>query len=97
MNKKNTSKKLKALSPEKQRYLHNKARKKCDYLFGIFYDLETKNRIEEFKDKFTICEIVYKTILEEHQSQKNGNCSYDNLKIHMNQVNSALPSCNGKS
>ena len=34
--------------------------------------LETKKMIDDFKDKFSVCEIVYKVVLEDHQFNKYG-------------------------
>ena len=51
--------------------------------------MSVKEKINRFKEKFGICEIVYKVVLEDHQSKRKG-IYPTNLKIDMRQVIPAL-------
>lgn len=52
--------------------------------------------IDDFKEKFSIYEIVYKVILEEHQFNKTGK-HLDYLKVTMTQVPCGVRSIDVKS
>lgn len=41
--------------------------------------------VDDFKEKFTICEIVYKVILDDHQFNKTGKHP-ERMKVTMTQV-----------
>ena len=56
---------------------------------AVYAEKEVGDKIKQFKEKFGICEIVYKVVLEDHQYRKTGEHK-DRLKINMNQVNAAL-------
>jgi hypothetical protein len=82
------SKKVRRLSDEEQLQLRNSAKEELIRLKCVFDEKETKQLIDNFKDEFTICEMVYKVILRHHQKNK-GN-SVDRLQIRMTQVPYAL-------
>ena len=48
-----------------------------------------KKKINRFKEKFGICEIVYKVILEDHQFNKTGK-HLERLQVDMTQAPHAL-------
>lgn len=82
-NKKNNGEKKK-----KQLNWRNKAKKELERLENISKDV--LEEIDEFKDKFLICEKVYKVLLAQYLKDKNKGVNEQDMKIHMNQVKSAL-------
>ena len=79
----------KKLTPQEQLDIRNEAKKELHRLQEIFDNKEVKQMLDDFKDKFTHCESVYKVILKEHQSNKTGTQNTF-LKIDMRQVPYAL-------
>ena len=77
------------INPQEQLRLRNDARAEMLRLETTFNDKKVKAEIDNFKDKFSICEITYKIILREHQHKKTGQYS-DYLKITMTQGPYAL-------
>ena len=77
------------LRPEEQLRLRNSALAELLRLETVFNDKQVREDIDNFKDKFTMCEITYKIFLREHQYRKTGKQS-DFLKISMTQVPHAL-------
>ena len=77
------------INPQQQLQLRNDARAEMLRLETIFNDKKVKAEIDDFKDKFSICEVTYKVILREHQHKKTGQYS-DYLKVTMTQVPHAL-------
>lgn len=77
------------LSEEEQLQLRNKAKSELDRLQGLLSDRMAMELVEQFKSKFSVCEIVYKIILEEHQFRKKGERP-SRMIISMNQVPFAL-------
>ena len=73
------------LTAEQQLSLRNKAKDELLRLEAVCNDNETRERINSFKEKFCICEIVYKVVLEDHQFNKNGK-HLDRLNVYMTQV-----------
>ncbi len=67
----------------------NKAKAEPERLDSAFSNETTKQKIDDFKDTFSKCEIVYKVILEEHQFKKTGE-HLERLQITMRQVPHAL-------
>lgn len=53
--------------------LRNRAKDELIRIEKLVADKEKKKLIDDIKEKFSICEIVYKVILEEHQFNKTGN------------------------
>lgn len=53
--------------------LRNRAKDELIRIEKLVADKEKKKFIDDIKEKFSICEIVYKVILEEHQFNKTGN------------------------
>ena len=47
--------------------LRNRAKDELIRIEKLVADKDKKKLIDDFKEKFSICEIVYKVILEEHQ------------------------------
>ena len=66
------SKSITKLAPDKQFALRNKAKIELERLENTISNEETQKLIEDFKLKFSFCEIVYKVILEDHQFNKYG-------------------------
>ena len=77
------------ITPEEQLELRMRAKKELHRLKGITDDEETIRMVENFKTKFTNCEILYKVILQEHQFRKTGERP-DRMQITMTQVPHAL-------
>ena len=72
------------LSAEEQLALRNKAKAELERLEGTLADEKLKKKIDDFKDKFSVCEIVYKVVLEDHQFNKYG------LQVSMKEAPHAL-------
>ena len=70
------------LSAEEQLALRNKAKAELERLEGTLADEKLKKKIDDFKDKFSVCEIVYKVVLEDHQFNKYG-VHKDRLQVSM--------------
>jgi prephenate dehydrogenase len=81
--------KVKQLNTKEKLDLRNKAKEELHRLQAIAENKEMKQMIDNFKEKFTMCEIVYKVILEDHQHNKTGSQGTF-LKIDMRQVPYAL-------
>lgn len=77
------------LTLAEQLELRNKSRAELLRLEEIFENEDIKAEIDDFKDEFSKCEIVYKVILSEHQYKKTEKRS-ERLKIDMRQVEHAL-------
>lgn len=83
------SKKVTPLSTVQQLALRNRAKAELTRLETIITNTQTTQRIEDFKAKFTRCEIVYKVILADHQQNKTGTVP-DRMQVTMTQVPYAL-------
>ena len=83
------AKTVRPLSSEEQLRLRNKAKTELERLEAVYSEEETKEKINKFKEKFGVCEIVYKVILEDHQYNKTGKHS-ERLKVDMKQAPYAL-------
>lgn len=77
------------LSASEQLALRNRAKAELERLEETLADEETKKMIDDFKERFSICEIVYKVILEDHQFNKYG-VHKDRLQISMKEAPYAL-------
>jgi len=80
---------LKKLDEKQKLSLRNRAKEELERLLHLVADPDTKRLVDDFKEKFSICEIVYKVILEEHQYSKTGK-HMERLKVDMTQVPYAL-------
>ena len=69
--------------------LRNRAKDELNRIETLMADKDKKRMIADFKEKFSICEIVYKVILEDHQFNKTGQ-HIDRLQVTMKQVPHAL-------
>lgn len=78
----------KKISDEEQKALRNDARNELIRLEQLFSDDATIQLLDRFKNKFNICETVYKVILAKHQRNK----KKESAKLHldMKQVPYAL-------
>ncbi len=83
------AKSVKSLTLDEKRLLRNKAKNELVRLKYIIGDAETKKIVNDFKEKFSICEIVYKIILDNHQFNKTGKHP-NRMIITMQQVPHAL-------
>lgn len=79
---------LKITEQEKQ-ILRNSAKTELERLEGCLSDQGTVQLLDTFKNKFNLCESVYKVILAEHQKRK-GKPASAYLKVYMTQVPHAL-------
>ena len=77
------------LTFEQKLVLRNKAKDELLRLEAVYSDEETRDKINRFKEKFGICEIVYKVVLEEHQFNKTGK-HFERLRVDMTQAPYAL-------
>lgn len=78
------------ISVEKQLELRNMAKSELIRLMEIQSDDETTELLNRFKNKYNICETVYKVILKEHQKFKKKTLTNDYMKVIMTQVPHAL-------
>ncbi|WP_026524759.1 hypothetical protein [Butyrivibrio sp. MB2005] len=69
--------------------LRNRAKDELDRIERLIADKDKKRMIDDFKEKFSVCEIVYKVILEDHQFNKTGQHK-ERFKVIMTQVPYAL-------
>ena len=76
------------ISLNEQLILRNNARLEIERLENILNNIEIKEKLDLFKNKFNICESAYKVILAEHQRKKGNIVNY--LKLQMTQVPYAL-------
>ena len=74
---------MKKLTSEEQLALRNRAKAELQRLEAIYTDLPNR-----YKEKFGICEIVYKVLLTDHQKAKGR--PTDRLQVTMTQVSYAL-------
>lgn len=77
------------LSAKDQLALRNKAKAELERLEKILADEATKKMVDDFKDHFSVCEIVYKVVLEDHQFNKYG-VHKDRLQVSMKEAPYAL-------
>jgi len=77
------------ISSDEKRNLRNKAKAELERLEKIQTDASTVQVLDGFKNRYNICETVYKVILEKHQASK-GKESNSYLKVMMTQVPFAL-------
>ena len=80
---------IRKLSSADQLALRNSARKELERLEQIMEDTETLQLMDDFKNRFNMCETVYKVILKKHQEHKGKNLE-SFLKVTMAQVPHAL-------
>lgn len=80
--------KPKKLSNDEQLALRKCAKAELLRLEQVFNDQDTTELLNKFKNRFNICESVYKVVLAEHQKQKNKNTSH--LQVNMSQAPHAL-------
>ncbi|HZJ68820.1 MAG TPA: hypothetical protein VFD28_02290 [Candidatus Eisenbacteria bacterium] len=80
---------IKQLDEAQKLALRNRAKDELVRLQKLVSEKETKRMIDNFKEKFAICEIVYKVVLEDHQYNKTGK-HLDYLKVDMTQAPHAL-------
>lgn len=81
--------KIKPLTPAEQLALREKARRELERLDSIYANEKIREKVLVFKEKFGICEMVYKVILEDHQYNKTGK-HFNRLKVSMQQAPYAL-------
>lgn len=77
------------ISAEEQMELRNKAKQELERLERITNDGQIVELLDEFKNKFNICETTYKVVLREHQKNKTGKVP-SHLKLIMTQVPFAM-------
>jgi hypothetical protein len=78
------------ISEIEQRKLRNKAKSKLLNMESILNKRDAVQVVDEFKNRFNVCEGVYKTILLSHQKYKGKEVQPDNLKLLMTQIPYAL-------
>lgn len=80
----------KKISEQEKLKLRNEAKTELERLESFFkQDTDTVQLLEDFKNKFNICETVYKVILKKYQNCKSKK-SEEHLILDMRQVPSAL-------
>ncbi len=77
------------ISEEERLKLRNKAKAELERIEAVTADDNFSEKINKFKEKFGTCEMVYKVILDDHQTKK-GKKKTDRLLITMTQVPFAL-------
>lgn len=77
------------ISEEGKKKLRDSAKAELERLEAIYANDEVNQLLNDFKDKYNLCESVYKVILAEHQKVK-GHKETDYLKVTMKQVPYAL-------
>lgn len=77
------------ITEQEKKALRNNAKTELERLEACLADQRTVHLLDEFKNKFNICESVYKVILAEHQERK-GKQFTSFLKVDMTQVPHAL-------
>lgn len=77
------------ITEQEKQILRNNAKTELERLEACLSDQGTVQLLDEFKNKFNICESVYKVILAEHQKRK-GKPASAYLKVYMTQVPYAL-------
>ena len=77
------------ITEQERQVLRNNAKTELERLEACLADKRTVQLLDEFKNKFNICESVYKVILAEHQKRK-GKPDTAYLKVYMTQVPHAL-------
>lgn len=78
-----------------QAKLRKKAQEKLIDIEKLYQDTDTIQTLDAFKNKFNICETVYKVILAEYLKQKNRKVNDKNLKIKSTRQVSAVLSFAG--
>ena len=77
------------ITEQEKQVLRNNAKAELERLEACMSDQSTVQLLDTFKNRFNICETVYKVILEEHQKRK-GKPATNFLKVDMTQVPHAL-------
>lgn len=77
------------ISPEQQKSIRNRAKSELRRLETIQANSETIELLNAFKNRFNVCESVYKVVLREHQKNK-GKKHLGFLNVTMQQVPYAL-------
>lgn len=77
------------ITEQEQLHLRHRARSEVEKLEVILSNSAIVKTLDEFKNKFNICETAYKIVLAEHQRRKGKNAKC--LKLDMKQVPHALP------
>lgn len=77
------------ITEQEKQILRNNAKTELERLEACLSDQGTVQLLDMFKNKFNICESVYKVILAEHQKRK-GKPASAYLKVYMTQVPYAL-------
>lgn len=77
------------MSRKPESNLKSKAQKELLRLEAVFENADVRQKIDNIKDKFSICEIVYKKLLKPYLENKNKKIS-EHLQITMNQVPSVF-------
>ena len=77
------------ISTQEQRILRDNAKAELERMEACLADENTVQILDSFKNKFNMCETVYKVIFAEHQKRKRKNVN-GYLKVDMKQVPHAL-------
>ena len=80
---------MKNFSSAEQKKLRDNAKEELERLEKIIDDEKTVQLLDSFKNKYNLCESVYKVVLKEHQKVLH-NSSNSYLKVAMTQVPYAL-------
>ena len=80
---------VKPLTSEEKSALRERTKRELERLEAVYADEATRERVAKFKEKFGICEIVYKVVFSDYEFNRTGK-QVRYLKINMSQAPSAL-------
>lgn len=77
------------ISEKEKRSLRNKAKAELNHMEQVLADDNKREVLDEFKNKFNVCETVCKIILKRYLKEK-GEKSTDQPKLYMSQIPAAF-------
>ena len=80
---------VRPLTIEEQSALRDRAKRELERLEAVYSDEVAREKISRFKEKFGVCEIVYKVVFSDYEFNRTGK-QVRYLKINMSQAPSAL-------
>lgn len=80
---------VKPLTSEEKSALRERTKRELERLEAVYADEATRERVAKFKEKFGICEIVYKVVFADYEFNRTGKHK-EYLKIDMSQAPAAL-------
>lgn len=80
---------VRSLTSEEQRALRGRVKRELERLEAVYSDEVVKEKISRFKEKFGVCEIVYKVVFADYELNRTGK-QPERMLITMRQVPSSL-------